>query len=292
MQNISVCNFWCLCQDSVDQSYRKTNPRPNANAGVAWKESGITCQWSEASTLCRWHFHPQICNFSPLKRELCFLDWNCCCYLHMQAKTKTLGVKLRIGSAAVALWRWIFLSWLCWDQLSHPPCSGAASPFLPPAPVFSHSASSQKSSPQSLHALGISQNIELFPPWAAPQPSVFNFCAVPGLLLTQFCFAHLPWTRFQQFPGCKSPRAKLSWLLQKMPRAGAQCVHTKQMDPFQPALMPWLEICWFLQEELSTAPALLPPAQAQQEDGGEEGQKGVFLSSQHSCKIYLLLSAY
>lgn len=155
----------------------KQTPDPNPNrlsACTACGESGITCHWIwSLNTPCRWHLHPQICNFFPLKRERCFLDWNCCCYLHMQAETRhwvwsqglaeLLWPCLEMNLPLLALLGSAFPPTMFWSCLSL-----SFPQLLSTERALTHSAASQQASPQSLHALGISQNIGSFPPWAAP----------------------------------------------------------------------------------------------------------------------------
>lgn len=258
---------------------------------VGSQESPVT--GSEASTLRADTSTPRSA-ISSLWREkvVCLIEIAVVIYMCRQKRDTWCAVELW-QCCCDHLWRWICLSWPCWDQLSHPPCSGAASPQLSLS-ILSPSLSSEPPCtgsiteywgffPSSLISLqcqacywyGFVLHIS-----SGPFPSRFQggnqprapFHASPGQ----------SWAgsfRAQRSPGSDTPN---SWIL-------------SSLEPGDTVRMHWshgwksADFSMAKARRSSSAPALLPPAQAEQEDGGQEGQMCAFLCSQHSYKI---LSAF
>lgn len=172
-----------------------------------------------------------------------------------------------------------------WSCLSLPAPSSSAQNVLSPS-ILSTSFSSEPPCTGN-----ITQYWGFFP-CAAPQPSLFSFCAAPGLVLIRICFSHLLCTCFHQFPRWESascptpciPQSKAE-LASSGPRRCQEhrlsVCHNKQMDPVQPGvrrhredvLIPWLESADFSMEKTrrtSIAPALLPPAQSRSMEGRKD----------------------
>lgn len=147
----------------------KKIPEPNANRQSACRESGITCHWIwSLNAPCRWHFPPPDLQFLSSEESTLFSWLELLLLFTYAGRNKTLGVKLRFGSAAVTV---------SWDEFACPRSAGISFPThhvlelplpsSPPAPqhrTCSHPASSWQASPQSLHALEISHHIGGFSP--------------------------------------------------------------------------------------------------------------------------------